>query len=116
MIDDEFLASSGCPTNNGFVQPEVFANLRCRQTRIPNRPVGQNPAGTYPIGLFSGDNHLVFLKEDGNVRNQRPAVAGRGGLLQNRTEPFQKVVSIGIVFKSREYRGTSIGLLFALAQ
>jgi len=34
------------------------------------------------------------------IRNQRPAVAGRGGLLQNRTEPFQKPVSIGIVFKN----------------
>jgi hypothetical protein len=31
-------------------------------------------------------------------RNQRPAVAGCGGLLQNRTESFQKPVSIGIVF------------------
>ncbi len=34
------------------------------------------------------------------IRNQRPAVAGRGGLLQNRTESFQKPVSIGIVFKN----------------
>ena len=31
---------------------------------------------------------------------QRPAVTGRGGLLQNRTEPFQKPVSIRIVFKN----------------
>jgi len=34
------------------------------------------------------------------IRNQRPAVAGCGGLLQNRTESFQKPVSIGIVFKN----------------
>jgi len=34
------------------------------------------------------------------IRNQRPAVAGRGGLLQKRTEPFQKPVSIRIVFKN----------------
>jgi len=34
------------------------------------------------------------------IRNQRPAVAGRGGLLQNRSESFQKPVSIGIVFKN----------------
>ena len=34
------------------------------------------------------------------IRNQRPAIAGRGGLLQNRTESFQKPVSIGIVFKN----------------
>jgi len=34
------------------------------------------------------------------IRNQRPAVAGRGGFLQNRTESFQKPVSIGIVFKN----------------
>jgi len=34
------------------------------------------------------------------IRNQRPAVAGRGGLLQNRTESFQKPISIGIVFKN----------------
>jgi len=31
---------------------------------------------------------------------QRPVVAGRGGLLQNRTESLQKPVSIGIVFKN----------------
>ena len=34
------------------------------------------------------------------IRNQRPAVAGRRGLLQNRTESFQKPVSIGIAFKN----------------
>jgi len=34
------------------------------------------------------------------IQNQRPAVAGCGGLLQNRTEPFQKAVSIRIVFKN----------------
>ncbi len=34
------------------------------------------------------------------IRNQRPAVAGRGCLLQNRSESFQKPVSIGIVFKN----------------
>jgi len=34
------------------------------------------------------------------IRNQRPAVAGRGGLLQNRSESFQKSVSVGIVFKN----------------
>jgi len=34
------------------------------------------------------------------IQNQRPAVAGRGGLLQNRTESFQKPVSISIVFKN----------------
>jgi len=34
------------------------------------------------------------------IRNQRPAVAGCGGLLQNRTESFQKPVSVCIVFKN----------------
>jgi hypothetical protein len=34
------------------------------------------------------------------IRNQCPAVAGCGGLFQNRTESFQKPVSIGIVFKN----------------
>jgi hypothetical protein len=34
------------------------------------------------------------------IRNQRPAVAGRGALLQNRSEFFKKPVSIGIVFKN----------------
>ena len=34
------------------------------------------------------------------IRNQRLAVTGCGGLLQNRTESFQKPVSIGIVFKN----------------
>ena len=34
------------------------------------------------------------------IWNQRLAVAGRGGLLQNRSESFQKPVSIGIVFKN----------------
>jgi len=34
------------------------------------------------------------------IWNQRPAIAGRGGLLQNKTESFQKPVSIGIVFKN----------------
>ena len=34
------------------------------------------------------------------IRNQRPAVARCGALLQNRTESFQKPVSIGIVFKN----------------
>ncbi len=34
------------------------------------------------------------------IRNQRPAIAGRGGLLQNKSESFQKPVSIGIVFKN----------------
>jgi hypothetical protein len=34
------------------------------------------------------------------IRNLRPAVAGGGGFLQNRTESFQKPVSIRIVFKN----------------
>ena len=34
------------------------------------------------------------------IRNQRPAVAGRWGLLQNRPESFQKPVSIGIILKN----------------
>ncbi len=34
------------------------------------------------------------------IRNQRPAVAGSGGLFHNRTESLQKPVSIGIVFKN----------------
>jgi len=41
------------------------------------------------------------------IRNQRPAIAGRGGLLQNRTESFQKPVSIGIVFKNVSSLDTS---------
>jgi len=65
LIDNQFLASIGRPTDSGFAQPEVLANLRCRQTQIPNRPGGQNTAGTEPIGLFPGDNQLIFFKEDG---------------------------------------------------
>jgi len=105
LINDQFLASSGHPTDSGFAQPEVLANLRCRQAQIPNHPVGQNTAGTYPIGLFSGDNHLAFFNAKdfcnpfGNLW-QRSAAAGRGGLLQNRTESLQKPASIGIVFKN----------------
>ncbi|MGB6013035.1 MAG: hypothetical protein WBI57_17380 [Desulfobacterales bacterium] len=34
------------------------------------------------------------------IWNPRPAVTGRGGLLQNRTESFRNPVSIGIVFKN----------------
>ena len=34
------------------------------------------------------------------IRNQLLAVEGRGGLLQNKTESFQKQISIGIVFKN----------------
>jgi len=60
-MDDQFLASSGRPTDSGFAQPEVLANLRCRQAQIPNRLVGQNTTGTNPIGLFSCHNHLVFF-------------------------------------------------------
>jgi len=41
------------------------------------------------------------------IRNQRPAIAGRGGLLQNRTDSFQKSVSIGIVFKNVSSLDTS---------
>ena len=41
------------------------------------------------------------------IGNQRPAVAGCGGLLQNRTESFQKPVSIGIVFKNVSSLDTS---------
>ena len=41
-----------------------------------------------------------FKKKMKVIRNQRPAIAGRGGLLQNRTESFQKLVLIGIVFKN----------------
>ena len=93
-----FWASRGRPTDSGFAQPEALANLRCRETQITNRPVGRNTAETYPIGLFSGDNHLVFLKKMEIIRNQRSGVAGRGGLFQNRTDPFRKPVSIGIVF------------------
>ncbi len=48
MIDDQFLAFSGRPTDSGFAQPEVLANLRCRQTRMPNRSVGQNTLGHVP--------------------------------------------------------------------
>jgi hypothetical protein len=79
LIDDQFLASIGCPTDSGFAQPEVLANLRCRQAQIPNRPVGQNTTGTYQIGLFSGDNYLVFFNTKkfcnpfGNL-GQRPSV------------------------------------------
>jgi len=61
LIDDELLASCGRPTDCRFAQPEVLANLRCRQTRMPNRPVDQSTAGTYAIGLFSGDDYLVFF-------------------------------------------------------
>jgi hypothetical protein len=61
LISDQFLASSGRSTDSGFAQTEGLANLRCRQTRIPNRPGGQSTTGTYPIRLFSGDNYLVFF-------------------------------------------------------
>jgi hypothetical protein len=45
---------------------------------------------------------MLYIKGDGfeMIRNQRPAIAGHGGLLQNRTESLQKPVSIGIVFKN----------------
>jgi hypothetical protein len=45
LIDDQFLASSGRPTDSGFAQPEVLANLCCRQAQISNRPVSQNTKG-----------------------------------------------------------------------
>jgi hypothetical protein len=60
LIDDQFLTSIGRTTDSGFAQTEVLANLRCRQAQISNRQVGQNTTGTYPIGLFSGDNHFGF--------------------------------------------------------
>ncbi len=44
-------------------------------------------------------NAKDFCNPFGNLC-QRPAVAGRGCLLQNRTESFRKPVSIGIVFKN----------------
>jgi hypothetical protein len=44
-------------------------------------------------------NAKDFCNPFGNLC-QRPAVAGCGGLLQNRTESLQKPVSIGIVFKN----------------
>jgi hypothetical protein len=105
LIGDQFLASVGRSTDSGFTQPEVLANLCCRQAQIPNRPVSQNTTGVYPNGLFPGDNHLVFF----NVENccnlfgnfyQRSAIAGCGALLQNRAESFNKSVSISIVFKN----------------
>jgi hypothetical protein len=36
LIDDQFLASIGRPTDSGFAQPEVLANLRCRQAHMSN--------------------------------------------------------------------------------
>jgi hypothetical protein len=42
MINDQFLASIGCPTDSGFAQPEVLSNLRYSYAYLPNRPVGQN--------------------------------------------------------------------------
>jgi hypothetical protein len=83
LIDDQFFASISRPTDSGFAQPEVLANLRCRQTQVPNRPVGQNTTGTYPIGLFSSDNHLVFFNAKDFCNpygNQRPTW---GTLVQN---------------------------------
>ena len=59
LIDDQFLASIGRPTDSGFAQPEVLANLCCRQAQVPNRPVGQNTAGTYPI--VKGSSLLLTL-------------------------------------------------------
>ena len=41
------------------------------------------------------------------IWNQRPAIARRGGLLQNRAESFQKSVTIGIVFKNFSSLDTS---------
>ena len=42
------------------------------------------------------------------IQNQRQSVAGRGGLLQNRTESFQKPVWIGIVFKNVGSTGSNV--------
>jgi len=44
-------------------------------------------------------NAKDFCNPFGNLC-QRPSVAECGGLFQNRTEPFQKPVSIRIVFKN----------------
>ena len=76
-------SSSGTPMKICVSYPVdvhyLIANLRCRQAQIPNRPVGQNTTGTYQIGLFSGDNHLVFFNTKkfcnpfGNL-GQRPSV------------------------------------------
>jgi len=63
LIDDQFLASIGRPTDSGFAQPEVLANLRCRQAQIPNHSVGQNTAGTYPI--VKGSSLLLTLRISG---------------------------------------------------
>jgi len=42
LIDDEFLASIGCPTDSGFAQPEVLANLSGHQARIQFKINGRN--------------------------------------------------------------------------
>jgi hypothetical protein len=51
-------------------------------------------------GLLGLNYSAGFLKKMEIIRNQRPAKAGCGSLLQNRIESFQKWVSIGIVFKN----------------
>ena len=71
MIDDQFLASGGRPTDSGFAQPEVLANLCCRQGHVPNRPVGQNTTGEtgdvrserawLVLQLFNIDNRFSHL-------------------------------------------------------
>lgn len=67
-----------------------------------NRIAGQKSSHNLSNRLFAG-----FYKKMEMIRDQRPAVAGRGGLLQNRTESFQKPVSIGIVFKNVSSLDTS---------
>lgn len=40
LIDDQFLPSSGRPTDSGFAQTEMLANLSCGQAHALNRPAG----------------------------------------------------------------------------
>ncbi len=50
---------------------------------------------SYIFSSWAGAKQKVVM-----IGHQRPAVAGCGCLLQNRTESFQKPISIGIVFKN----------------
>ncbi len=75
MNDDQFLASGGRPTDSGFAQPEVLANLCCSQAQISNRPVGQNTLRLSPdfvlgqclspqsSGIFFSCRIFAFTKE-----------------------------------------------------
>jgi hypothetical protein len=52
------------------------------------------------IPVFTRPETVTIVLDSLRFLKQGPAVAGCGGLLQNRTESFQKPVSIGIVFKN----------------